>query len=89
MNLCLKACGKPVAEIITIIVNACFAFEYFPQRFRCAKIVVFAKLRKIGKTIHTSGVYRFIVLLSVIGKIIEKTISDKIVTAIEKYDLLP
>jgi hypothetical protein len=78
-----------MAEIIAIIINAYFAFEYFPQRFRCAEMIILAKSGKIGKIIHISNVYKFIALLNVIGKIIEKIMNDRIATTTEKYNLLP
>ena len=85
----LRACGKPLAEILATIVTACLTFEYFPQRFRCTEVVVLAKPGKTGKIKHTPGAYRPIALLSAIGKIIEKTMGDRIAAAAERYDLLP
>ena len=85
----LRACGKPLAEIIAEIATACLMLEYFPQRFRCAEVVVLAKPGKTGKIVHTPGAYRPIALLSAIGKIIEKIMSDRIAAAAEKHNLLP
>jgi hypothetical protein len=53
------------------------------------KIVVFTKPGKIGKVLHTPGAYRPIALLSSIGKIIEKTVGERIAVAAKRYNLLP
>jgi Reverse transcriptase (RNA-dependent DNA polymerase)/Endonuclease-reverse transcriptase len=85
----LRACGKPLAEIIATTANACLKLEYFPERFRCAEVVVLAKPGKTGKIVHTPGAYRPIALLSTIGKVIEKIMGDRIAAAAEKHNLLP
>ena len=85
----LRACGKPLAKIIASIATACLELEYFPQRFRCAEVVVLAKAGKTGKIVHTPGAYRPVALLCAIGKVIEKTMSKRIAAAAEKYNLLP
>lgn len=85
----LKACGPPLAEILTRLANASFALEYFPRRFRSAGVVV---LRKPGKTIkqqQTPGGWRPIALLSTIGKVIETAIGRRIAEAAEEHRLLP
>jgi hypothetical protein len=47
------------------------------------------KLEKTDKIIHTLNVYKSIILLSIIDKIIKKIINDKIAAAVEKHNLLP
>jgi hypothetical protein len=85
----LRACGKPLAKIIAAITAACLALEYFPRRFRCAEVVVLAKAGKTGKIVHTPGAYRPVALLCAIGKVMEKTMSERIAAAAERYNLLP
>src|SRR5271157_3691181 len=85
----LKACGLPLARIMTKLTNASFKLEYFPKQFRGAEVVV---LRKAGKSIkvqRTSGVYRPIALLSILGKVIETAIYRRIARAAEEQQLLP
>jgi hypothetical protein len=84
----LRVCGKPLAEIIAIIITACFTLEYFPQRFRCAEVVILAKPEKTDKIVHMSDTYKSITLLSVINKIIEKIMNNRIIAAVEKHNLL-
>jgi hypothetical protein len=59
------------------------------MRFRCAEVVVLTKPGKTGKVLHTPGAYRPIALLSSISKVIEKTVSERIAAAAERYSLLP
>jgi hypothetical protein len=51
-------------------------------------MIIFIKLKKINKIIHTSNIYKFIILFNAISKIIEKIINNKITAIIEKYNLL-
>jgi hypothetical protein len=84
----LRVYEKSLTEIIAIIITVCFTLKYFPQRFRCVEVMILIKLKKIDKIIHMSDIYRFIALLSMINKIIEKIINDRIIAAAEKYNLL-
>jgi hypothetical protein len=73
-----------------MIIAVNIILEYFSTRFRCVEIVIFIKLRKIGKVLYILRVYRPIALFSFIGKIIEKTVSERIAVATKKkYNLLP
>jgi hypothetical protein len=82
-------CGKLLVEILATIATASLIFEYFPTRFRCAEIIIFIKLGKTDKVLYILGAYRSIALLNFIGKIIEKTISERIVAVVKRYRLLP
>src|SRR5208337_4777730 len=85
----LKAYRLPLARIMTKLTNVSFKLEYFLRRFRRAEVVV---LRKAGKSIkaqRTSGVYRPIALLSILGKVIETAIYRRIARAAEEQQLLP
>jgi hypothetical protein len=80
--------NKSLIKILAAIAIASFIFEYFLKRFRCVEIIIFIKLRKIGKILYILGVYRFIALFSFINKIIEKMISERIAVVVKKYSLL-
>jgi hypothetical protein len=82
-------CGKPLIEVLTAVTTASFIFKYFSTRFRCVKVVILIKLGKTGKVLYILGVYRPIALFSFIGKIIEKTISERIAVAAKRYNLFP
>jgi hypothetical protein len=51
-------------------------------------MMVFTKLKKTGKIIHTLNVYKFIILFNMINKIIKKIINNKIAATAEKHNLL-
>ena len=85
----LKACGRPLAEILAKITNASFALEYYPRRFRAAGVVVLAKPGKTIAQKQTPGGWRPIALLSAVGKVIEAVIGRRIADAAEEHGLLP
>src|SRR5208282_5051253 len=85
----LKACGLPLARIMTKLTNASFKLEYFPKRFCRAEVVVFRKAGKSIKAQKISGVYRPIAFLSTLGKVIETAMYRRIARAAEEQQLLP
>lgn len=65
----LKAPGKPFAEAMAALTQACWATAYYPKRFRTARTVA---IRKPGKDDYTlPNAWRPIALLSTIGKVVE------------------
>jgi hypothetical protein len=85
----LKACGRPLAEILAEITNASFALEYYPKYFRSGGVVVLAKPGKTIAQKRTPGGWRPITLLSAVGKVIETAIGRRIADAAEAHQLLP
>ena len=83
-----RACGKPLTEVLTAVATASLNLKYFSLQFRCAEIVVLIKSEKISKVLYTLKVYKFIILLNFINKIIKKIINERIVAAAEKHNLL-
>ena len=85
----LKACGKPLFDILAQITNASFALEYFPLRFRSAGVVVIQKPGKPAEALETAGGWRPISLLSSMDKVIETVMAKRIASAAESHSLLP
>ena len=80
--------NKSLTDVLAVIITASLTFKYFSLRFYCAEIVVLIKSEKISKVLYTLKVYKFIILLNFINKIIKKIINERIVAAAEKHNLL-
>ena len=85
----LKACGKPLLEVLSSLVEASFTLAYYPRRFRAARVVVIPKPNKTTQQRETPGGWRPIALLSAVGKIFEAIIAERITAAAEKAGVLP
>jgi hypothetical protein len=85
----LKACGKPLADVVAILATRCLELGWFPTRFKRAKTVVLPKPGKTPSVYKTPGGYRPIALLSALGKVIESVIAGKVTRAAEENGLLP
>ena len=85
----LKACGCSLAEKLATLIQASLDLEWFPSRFRNAKVVVLPKPGKTPQQKLNAAGWRPISLLNTIGKIFEATISSRITTAAEEFHLLP
>ena len=83
----LKIYNKPLVKALAAVATASLIFEYFLTRFRCVKVVILIKLKKTGKALYILEVYRPIILLSSIDKIIKKTVDKRIIIIIKKYKL--
>jgi hypothetical protein len=42
----LKACGKPLYQVLAALITSSFNAAYFPRRFRTAKVLVLPKPNK-------------------------------------------
>ena len=85
----LKACGEPLHKVLASLAQASLKLEYFPRRFRDARVTV---LRKPGKTtaqLQLAGGWRPIALLNTVGKVIEAIVAGRIADAAEVNNLLP
>lgn len=85
----LKACGDSFTQTLAIIAEASFALGHYPARFRTASVTVIPKPGKTPAQQRTARGWRPISLLSVIGKIIESVLGNRIATAAEQAGLLP
>jgi hypothetical protein len=85
----LKACGKPLANVVAILATRCLQLGWFPNRFKRAKTVVLPKMGKTPAVYQTPGGYRPIALLPTLAKVIESAVADKITQAAEANGLLP
>jgi hypothetical protein len=79
--------GKPLAEAIKSMIDACWAIGYHPICFRIATTVC---LKKSNKGDYSQvGAWRPIALLSVVGKIAEKVVANRLRNLAEDHNLLP
>ena len=81
----LKTCGEPLCRVIARFAQTSLGAEYFPCRFRDARVVVLRELRKTATQLQG---WLPIALLN-IGKIIEVIVAERIADAAEKNGLLP
>jgi hypothetical protein len=85
----LKACGKPLYQMLAALITSSFNAVYFPRKFRTAKILVLLKPNKTVAQKATLGAWRPISLLNAVGKIIEAVFARLITDAAEAKQLLP
>lgn len=85
----LKACGKPLANVVAILATKCLQLGWFPSRFKKAKTVVLPKGGKPPEVYRTPAGYRPIALLPSLGKVMESVVAMKITEAAEANGLLP
>lgn len=82
-NIILKHLPRKAIILLTKIFNGCLKIGYFPENFKCAKIV---PVLKPNKSPIEAKSYRPISLLSCLGKTLEKIILNRLVSFIEQHD---
>ena len=85
----LRACGPPLTKALTSIAEASLWLEHFPHQLQASRVVVIPKPGKTVQQRQVVGVYRPIVLLNALGKVIETVMSRCIRDAAESQGLLP
>lgn len=85
-NVVLKHLTKKVLQSLAIIYNACLRLGYFPRQWKVAHILLF---QKPGKDKRSLSSYRPISLLSVLSKLLEKVINNRLVNKIEENNIIP
>lgn len=85
-NICLKALPQKGIKFLTIIMNYCLKFCYFPQEFKESKVI---PIKKPKKPPDCPSSYRPISLLSSISKILEKIIKIRLVDFMETNNIIP
>ena len=85
----LKACGRPLAERLAVLIQASLTLEWFPSRFRAATVIVLPKPGKTPQQKLVASGWRPISLLNTVGKVFESVISSRITAAAEEHGLLP
>ena len=86
-NRILQTCIEKLADILTLLFQACAKQSYHPQAFKIANTIVLKK--PSGKADYTipKG-YRPIALLNTLGKALESIMAKKITYLADKFHLL-
>ena len=85
----LRACGQPAAACLAALFSACLRLSHWPAAFRQATVAILPKPGKTAAQKETPGAYRPIVLLSCIGKVLERIMAGRLSEAAEAHGLLP
>lgn len=85
-NQMLKNLPQIAIRYLTKIFNSCLSLQYFPDTWKTAKVV---PIPKPGKMHNRTDGYRPISLLSSLGKILEKILSEKLLKYICENQILP
>jgi hypothetical protein len=86
-NRFLHAMGELLIQALTVLINQCWAAEYYPKQFRAARTIVLRKLDKLDYT--DLGAWRLIALLSTLGKTMESIMAQQLSSLAEQHNLLP
>ena len=79
-----KNCEPELSYILAELFNKCLKESCFPD---CSKVSLVVPIFKNVGERSTAKTYRPVSLLSVVGKVFEKLINNRIVDHLEKYDL--
>ena len=85
----IKACGKPLYQVLAVLYTRCLELQWYPDRFKQAKTVVLTKPGKPPATYRTPKGYRPIALLPTLGKVLEAIVARRVTEAAEWNGLLP
>lgn len=85
-NVLLKKLPFNLIILLTLIFNSCFKIGFFPDAFKRAKVI---PISKPGKDPKLCTSYRPISLLSCLGKIFERVISNRIRDFVSCNNILP
>jgi hypothetical protein len=83
----LKACGKPLYNVLAKLITSSFNAAYIPEKIRIAKIFVLSKLNKTKAHKSTPETWWPIVLFNTISKIIKTAFARLITNAAKKGGL--
>lgn len=74
-NLLLKKLPAKALNLLVLIFNSCIKLNYFPKKFKTAKVIA---IHKPGKPKNNPSSYRPISLLSNLGKLFEKIVHTRL-----------
>ena len=80
----LKNCEPELSYILAKLFNKCLKESYFPDCWKVSSVV--PVLKNVGER-YTAKKYRPVSLLSVVIKVFEKLVNNRIVDHLEKYGL--
>ena len=84
----LKAYSTPLYKVLAKLADASFRHKHFLRCFRAARTVVILKPGKTNKQRATAGAWRPVALLSIVGKVLEAIIGQRIANIAEEHRLL-
>lgn len=85
-NIVLKRLPKKAIVLLMHIFRACFKLSYFPEVWKCAKVIPIPKPKK---DLTLASNYRPNSLLNSLSKVLEKLISTRLKAHISDCDILP
>ena len=77
----LITCGVPAYRAIAALASANLELEYFPRRFKLSGKVVLPRPGKTTQERGYAGGWRPIALLSVVGKVVETVVAQRVAAA--------
>ncbi|KAF5672060.1 hypothetical protein FHETE_3932 [Fusarium heterosporum] len=85
-NEALQLVRDIVTPHLEHLFNACLHLGYHPRAFRHADTTM---IPKEGKPLHLPGSWRPIALLSCVGKVLEKVVTNRLQLLVTRHNLLP
>ena len=82
----LKNLPKKAIRKIADIYNAIFKFQFFPSTWKMGEVIL---IHKKGKPAHLASSHRPITLLSILGKIFERLLLNRLMPIIDERKILP
>ena len=79
-----KLCAEPISEILSRIVNKCFALGYFPKNMKKSKVIPLFK----GGNREELGNWRPISITCCTSKLIEKLVKKRLISFLSKHKIL-
>ena len=84
-NILLKHLPKKALVMLTLILNACLQSGYFPDTWKCSKVIA---IPKPGKDVTNPNNFRPISLLNTLSKILERIVLNRIKTILYDQKIL-
>ena len=83
-NMMLKQTSYVIAPFLTLLYNMCMQQGYFPDAYKIAQVIPLFK----GRNKESCDCYRPIDLLSALGKLLEKLLTNRVMDYLERFNLL-
>ena len=84
-NRILKTCFQKLNSLLTSLFQACVTLKYHSRVFKETHSITLKKLNK--SNYYTSKIYRFIILLNMLNKVLKTVMTNKITYLAKKFKL--